>query len=430
MKKYINNALVVLSAIVLATSCSTDDATGASTLTASDPSLSVSLSFDSSQTLVEEDKEYDFTVTLSEPQIADTRVYLSQVDGTATSGEDFTFPSSVTIPKGATSAMGTITILSDDIIEDTETATIQIVTGSEANISSANSTTVSFTIMNLVEGDLDIGLEWDMSIVTDNAGNEISPTAFADLRLLVTSSPNNSDVVEVADGGSFEHLLLSADTPDGEYYVVADFYDASDIADRDLDLTLTFNQVGSIMDQVHQFPAALNNSSICPANYVVLAKFTKNGDEYMFEEIGESNFAVSQWEGKDVYDFYAPDGWDSQITTTVDCDGMLIYGLNAEWMLNVWGETIEEEGKVYYTISDDGVITIEEQYIFTTDYQGDLYDYTVSGTGTYDDSEDVPMVHLEYKLIQDGFDVAEYWQSQGGMDTPYFVADVTLASEE
>ena len=116
----------------------------------------------------------------------------------------------------------------------------------------------------------------------------------------------------------------------------------------------------------------------------------------------------------------------SMITTTYDCDGDLIFGLNHSWMWNIWGEEIVEEGNVYFTIDDAGVITIEDQYIFTTLFDGALYDYTVSGTGVYDDSGDSPTMTIQYNLDQEGFSPNEYWNSVGAMATPYFEAVVTM----
>ena len=60
-----------------------------------------------------------------------------------------------------------------------------------------------------------------MSLTTDDSGNEFSPTDFADLRLLISENPNNTDLIGEADGGSFETYVLSGDEPDGDYYVVA-----------------------------------------------------------------------------------------------------------------------------------------------------------------------------------------------------------------
>jgi hypothetical protein len=41
-----------------------------------------------------------------------------------------------------------------------------------------------------------------------------------------------------------------------------------------------------------------------------------------------------------------------------------------------------------------------------------------------DDSGDETTMHLEYVLMQDGFDPGAYWFGEGAMDTPYYVADL------
>jgi len=425
MKIKIYKIALVLSAFVLAFACEdSEDFTGVSTLNPSSPALSVSLDFASSESLVETEADYAFTVSLSQPQITSVVVYLELLpSSTATEGDDFSFPHSVTIPAGATSASDVITIHSDDLIEETESASIKIGTGFESNVSGTNSETVTFNILNYTDGDLAVGLDWALAeTITDNFGNEIEVYDAGDLRLLLTDGTN---ILDGADGGSAESYVLDGAAPDGEYYIVSDFYAAYDFP-VDFDLTLTFDQSGVINGQTHFFPAALNSASVCAANYVTLAKITKTGTSYAFEEVGERNFVTNSWGGIDTYDFYAPDGWDSKIVSSVDCDGTFLLGLNAEWMLQVWGEVIEEEGNVYYTIDSSGVITIPSQYIFTTSYNGALYPYDVSGTGTYDDSGDTPVIHLEYVLDQEGFDVGAYYQSAGGMDTPYYVADIFL----
>lgn len=429
MKNRILNIGLALLALLFVVACSEDDFTGDSTMRATAPNLSVDLDFNNTETLVEDGSSYNFTVSISEPQIADVVVYLTQTGGDATEGDDFTFPHTVTIPKGSTSASGTITILSDDLKEENESVEITIGTGMEANVATVNSETVTFNIGNLEEGELMVNLSWEIaSTTTDNEGNSIDATALADMRLLLTDVPYENIVIE-EDGSGFESLTVSDTLADGEYYLVADFFDAMDLV-RDLNLTLTFDQIGVINHETYSFAEAIDTKFICEANFVILAKVIKSGDSYQIEEINENNFRSAQvsWDGIDVYDFYAPDGWPSHIVTGKACEGNTISGLNEEWILEVWGEEIQERGTVYYTIADDGTVTIEEQYIFTTLYDGSLYDYTVTGTGTYDDSGDTPMIHLEYKLIQDGFDVAEYWNSVGGMDTPYFVADIFVAN--
>ena len=204
MKNIIKNIALAFSALALIVSCDEDDLTGDSTLEATSPSLSVELGFANNQTLVESETSFPFTVTISEPQVANINISIAQVGGTATDGVDFTIPHTVTIPRGSTSVSDVIDIHADDEVEDTETAVIQIALGAEANVSSINSQTVTFSILNVTDGDLAIGMSWATSIVTDDTGTEIGPTDFADLRLLVSNGPNNTDLVGGADGGSFE----------------------------------------------------------------------------------------------------------------------------------------------------------------------------------------------------------------------------------
>jgi len=425
MKNKFLKIALVLSAIILTTACTEDDATGDATNAPSSPSLTVSLDFEAEQSLVETETTYGFTVSISEAQITNVRVHLTQTGGDATKGEDFDFPSTVTIAAGTTSVSDVFTIHADDLAEETETATIQITNGTEANLNSISGTSVSFSIMNVTGDDLAIGMTWAASsTVTDNYGEAIGATDLADMRLLITDIPYTG-ILTSEDGAGFETLAFLGTYPDGEYYVVADFYDATDIS-TDLDITLTFDQVGKINGETHTFTKALSTDYVCSNNHNILAKVTKVGYDYTIEKVEINNIdsqAIS-WGGVDTYDFYAPDGWDSKITTAVDCDGTLIYGLNAEWMSQVWGEVIETEYPVIYTVDAAGVVTIEEQYLFITSWNGGLYRYSVSATGTIDDSGDETTMHLEYYLTSGTFDVGGYWFDQGGMDTPYFVADL------
>ncbi len=420
--KSIFSYLAALTVAIFIVGCEgQEDNTGLNTLAPTSPTLSVST--DGGATLIENNSVYTYTATLSTTQLVDVKLYISQVGGDATNGVDFTIDGSLVIPAGSLSATGEIKILSDDLIEATETVTIQIGDNRVAN-AALTSATMDFTILNYTDGDLVIDMGWAMSKVTDDAGNEIGATDFADLRLLLSSAPNNVDIVGGADGGSFETYVLSGSEPDGEYYVVADFYAASDIA-REIDLNLEMNQAGIINGDTYSYPAGLNNEVTCAPNFFVMMKITKSGDNYSFEDVSKRNLVQIEWSGVDAYDFYAPEGWGSHVVTNVDCTGgFTIAGLNAEWMLEVWGEVIEEEGTVYYTVDENGTVTIEEQYVFTTSYSGSLYDYTVSGTGTLDLENGT--FNLQYNLFQDGWSVDGYWFGAGGLTTPYFEADLTF----
>lgn len=406
--------------------CDQEENTDFSTFIPSAPTLTVTSSVNSAR-LIEDNSVYTFTATLSETQLVDVKLYVTQIDGDATLGLDYTVDGVLTIATGTLSASGKITILADDLVEETESVKIQIGGNKTAN-ADLNSETMLFTILNYEEGDLAIDMSWDMAeTTTDNSGVAIDPTDFADLRLLISSNPDNSGDIGEADGASFETLVLSSSTPNGEYYVVADFWSANSNIVRDINLNLNFNQAGVINDQHHNYASAINNDQVCAANYYVMAKITKSGDTFTIEDVRVNNmdsFAID-WNGNDAKGFYAPEGWPSHVVTGIDCTGgRVISGLNAEWMVEVWGETIEEEGVVYFTVDVDGIVTIEEQYIFTTLYSGTLYPYTVSGTGILD--EGAGTLNIQYHLFQDGWSVDGYWFGAGGLSDPYFEARLTV----
>lgn len=160
---YLKNILGLTIALLTLASCNEDDLQNASTMVPTEPTGSVSLDFSNPTTIIEGDENFDFTVSLSETQIVDVKVFLSQTGGTATEGEDFTMPGSILIPANTLSATGTITILSDDLAEGPETAIITIGSGNQTANASFTSTTVTFNILNLASGDLAVGMSWEVS---------------------------------------------------------------------------------------------------------------------------------------------------------------------------------------------------------------------------------------------------------------------------
>jgi hypothetical protein len=151
MKNIIKNIALAFVAFALVLSCDEDDLTGQSTLVITSPSLNVELDFAASQQFVEDEVSFPFTITLSEPQVVRVLVYLEMTEAsTATEGDDISFPHSLVIPAGSTSVSDVITVHRDDIPEETETAVIRIGTGREANVSSINGQTVSFTLEDYV----------------------------------------------------------------------------------------------------------------------------------------------------------------------------------------------------------------------------------------------------------------------------------------
>ncbi|PQB06170.1 hypothetical protein BST83_02460 [Polaribacter filamentus] len=386
-----------------------EDYTGDSVLKATSPSLNVTLSFENSQTLVEQEKEYAFTVTISEKQVTDVVIYLEQVSGDATDGVDFSIPLTVTIKKGSLSVSDVIAIHADELIEETETATIQIGTGLEANVQSVSGQTVSFSIANLTDGDLVANMSWAASsAVTDNYGNAIEPYDLADLRLLLTDSPY-TQVFDSADGAGAETYILSGDAPDGTYSFVADFYAAMSEISADIDITLTFNQVGSINGQTHSFSAALNTTDSCAGLNYVMATVTKSGNSYSFEEVGEKStldlsILAGTWSGNATwYEYF---GYTSEVVTNVDANGdVYVTGIAFQWFEGWWGEVIISSTPVKVTITDPctGAFIIEEQPYIVSSYNGAIQPaYGLSGSGTIDFSGASPTMTIYPVFHQSG----------------------------
>jgi hypothetical protein len=308
MKNKFIKIILIFSVFALILSCDdNNDFTGDSVLSATSPILSVNLSFENSQTLIEQEKQYAFTVALSEAQIVDVVVKLEQISGTATDGEDFTIPHTVTIPKGSLSASDVITIHADELIEDTETATIQIGLGTEANVSSVSSETVTFNIGNVTSGDVVIDLTWASSAtITDNEGNAIAAEDLANLEILVTNTtiPTSQTFLSVDAAAGFESFVFSESFPDGEYFLVAQFFSAADYGGvfADLDLTLEFNQIGKINNEKVTIAAGLNTGNAsCQAS--IIAKLIKNGADYTIETVGVPNNAGIPADGTFVGDY-------------------------------------------------------------------------------------------------------------------------------
>jgi hypothetical protein len=399
MKNILLKIALVFSAFALIVSCDEDDLTGDSVLEATSPSLSVELGFANTETLVEQAATYPFTVRLSAVQAADVRVYLTQTGGTATAGADFDFPSSLTIPRGATSASGVIEIFEDDIAEDTETATIKIATGLEANVDAINSQTVTFNIQNLADGDLTIGLDWSAAeLVTDNFGNEFDPHDLADLRLVISTTPDNAGDVGVADGSGSESFVLESTDADGDYYVVADFYAAEDEINADLNLTLQFDQVGVINGQTHEFASALNTSNSCSSVYYVLAKITKSGDSYTFEELGEkSPVTAAPFIGTATV--VSDDDWaDYAPGDTVEIEA----GANAQefWIRAYDNPYIANTATAYWIVTVDpltGSVTVAANEFFDFGVPIDI-----NGTGTVNACTGLIELVLDYTRPSDG----------------------------
>lgn len=401
--------------------CDEEDNIGYSTLTPTSPTISITPGFASPVTLVEDGSKFEYTVALSEPQLVDVHLTVSQIDGTA-STSDYEMTSSIVIYAGSTSSKGFIKIMTDDVIEETESLKIQIGDQTTAN-ASLTPITVEFAIQNLTADDLLIGLSWAASIpTTDDEGTEIDPDALADMRLLITNSPY-TEVIAAADGASFENYTMLGTMVDGEYLVVADFYAALPFPIRDIDLSVSFEQLGVVDPFSFDFPTALNSAVVCPTNYFILAKIIKTGNSYTIEKIGAVPPLTGAWYGTDT-EFEYP----SEVAMKLSCEGdFLISGLVYGWMADFWSEEIIAQEDVIILIDEAaGTVTIPSQPYITTLYDDVEYPYSIEGSGTIDTSGEYPVMSITYTLDQDGFNPSQWSVDNGYMVNPDFTATLTL----
>jgi len=134
---------------------------------------------------------------------------------------------------------------------------------------------------------------------------------------------------------------------------------------------------------------------------------------------------VGAWSGTDgmtLSGYYFP---SEVVISNPEGTSVDVTGINFGWMVNIWGETIEEGGTISMTINDDGTLVISDQFCFTTDYDGDPYDYNIVGSGTWSNCGTYPSISLQYNIyyVEDGYSLPNDW---AGADYPYFYIDIEL----
>jgi len=295
------------------------------------------------------------------------------------------------------------------------------VVGTDANGIPTRSNTWSFKVID-PEAEITIDLSWDTDIES-SIGLSLSPTAVADMRLLIVKDSDKSILV-AEDGASFEQYARLDTLPDGVYLIAADIYSTVNAGDFNepvsLDLELTFNQPG-IIDQTMEFAKVMTNEYACDAYRTYLAKVTKTGTSYEVEKaVSYLIPATVTWSGTDAT-------YDSEVTTVSGCD-LLMSMLGNGWMSDWWGELIVEGGTLTYTVDESGNITIPLQYYCTTTYNGAVQpDYSIQGSGTLDESGDYPVMTLHYDFNQAGTWIGAYCYENYGWEQNGFDAVITTA---
>lgn len=108
------------------------------------------------------------------------------------------------------------------------------------------------------------------------------------------------------------------------------------------------------------------------------------------------NELVGDWSGNDF-------GYSSQVSITANVAKAVVSGLGEPFIEDWWGEMVVDGGSFEMNVNlADNTVNIPRQYIFTTDYKGDLYDYEIQGTGTWNNCGAVPTLVLKYDIYYPG----------------------------
>ena len=135
---------------------------------------------------------------------------------------------------------------------------------------------------------------------------------------------------------------------------------------------------------------------------------------------------VGTWTGSDAW-------FGTGFTATLNDDGVSldVYGLAFDFMANWWGEPVIADGTAKVNIAGNGLLTIPRQYVFTTVWDGDNYQYEIEGSGKWTNCGDSPTMIIIYDIYYPGDEKglgATY--SPAYLPTPYLTADVVLGGEK
>lgn len=128
------------------------------------------------------------------------------------------------------------------------------------------------------------------------------------------------------------------------------------------------------------------------------------------------------------------DAWyESIITTEVSGSDLAVSGMSVGFMEDWWGEEVTEGGTITMKVNEDGTVEIPRQYIYTTLYDGDPYEYEIEGSGRWNNCGESLALEIRYDIyyaneaddFMDGAGLAEYY-SPAYLPTPYMTADIVL----
>lgn len=115
------------------------------------------------------------------------------------------------------------------------------------------------------------------------------------------------------------------------------------------------------------------------------------------------------------------------VTTEIDGTQLKMSGLGVKFIEDFWGESVTSGGSFLVTVTNDGKVTIPRQYIYTTDYEGDAYDYEIAGSGTWDNCGAKPKLLITYDIYypEDASGLAKQYSTYlGGISV--LTAEITM----
>lgn len=257
----------ILTSVLLFNSCKKDEQRNYSTLVKS--AASVQIVGVPSILVVREDTAgviATISVSLSEPQIVDIHVPISQIAGDAEQDADYelstnelVFPAYTTGPQTFT-----VTILDDDIVESDETFKLQV--GNDKNTNATiTPVTMDVTITNATSLDFDMSFSWSKNYVLhywDVAGNDTTVNArnAIDLDFYVFDSlgslgGNDLGIYDAATAFHPEELVLTAPDQEGVYVISVNLwtnvyrllgYGALSVPQGPFPVTTTFSRKGAL----------------------------------------------------------------------------------------------------------------------------------------------------------------------------------------
>ena len=281
---------------------------------------------------------------------ADVFVNFETVDGTATAGEDYLANSgSLEFPAGSTTAQFAVTILGDEVSEDTETFTVEL---SGADTVSLPDTELTFSIINETLCNLDLSPDPNDAVFTSAGGSET---------IVVTSSLSDCDwevaLEDVGDGTDWITLNTSSGSGLGLVNFDVDPFDPpdGDSLARNMNINVTLSDTNvPFVEQTLTF--AVGQDGDC--------SFTIDSDSASFDvDGGTGSFTVTPNDQSCEWSATSDEDW-----VTIDSPTSIATGTGsvAYTVADNAGETNVENAARSFTL-------ISEEFSYTIDQSGCTY---------------------------------------------------------